>query len=157
MDMMDTKRMKLRDRVQDARAVASLSVVKSRDKFGRVRSLTAPGHDCYRLVLISRVSSDPFPKLAVECNRQTPIGLVPCEGNGRKGGNLCYHSIGAIEKALLNAPKGSAVKVLGWYQDESRARSSANLAQYKGARLGYVWAKKQGKLWSGLFFLWRAL
>ena len=157
MDMKSTKHMRLRSRVADARAVASLAVVKSRDKFGRVRSLTAPGHSCYRLVLISRVSNTPYPQLSVECNRQTPIGLVPCEGNGRKGGNLCYHSIGGVESALRNAPKGSAVKVLGWYQDESRARSSANLAQYKGARLGYVWAKKQGKLWPGLWFLWRAL
>jgi len=149
--------MGLASRVASARAVAALATVKSRDRFGRVRSLMAPGHGCYRKILIKRVASKPYPQLSVECFRMTEINLVPCEGNGphRYGSTICFHSIGAIETALANAPKGSRVKVLGWYRDEGRARSSANLAQYQGAEVGYVWAKKWGRLWPGLYFIWR--
>lgn len=144
--------MELRARVENARAVATLATITGRDRFGRVRSLTAPGRGCYRLVLISRVSNVPFPKLAVECNRMTDLGLVPCEGHGRRGG-FCYHSIGSVERALSEA----GVRVQSWFKEESAMMRVMNLKQYRDSEIGYCFAKRNSALKPGLYFIWRML
>lgn len=143
-------------RAARVRAAAELATIQATDRQGRVKSVSVPGHTVYRKVLVSRISSSPYPVLAAECLMVVPVGLVPCKGNWR---TVCYHGLGAVECAVTHA----GAKVLHWLKakTEREAREKAvrlvNLKQFQGARLGCVVAKRQGRYGGRVWFLWREL
>ena len=111
-----------------------------------------PGHDAYRTILISRVRGHPYPHLAAECLLNTPVGLVPCAGNGphRYGSTTCYHAMAGLECGIEG--KG---RIVGWFKSEGAAVRCHNLKQFQGCELAHLYAKKNGQLYQGLWFLWR--
>lgn len=77
---------------ESARKVSEFTTVLQRDGKSQAKVVGVPGHEGKRYqVIICRDSG-----LSVECNQDTPIGIVPCKGNSK---SICYHCLAAIIKA----------------------------------------------------------
>ena len=145
--------MSLRSRLPDVQAAKQMAVVKQRDGKGRVGKVQVPGHEVYRTVLIGRTSDGPYPHLYAECHLNTKVGLVPCEGNGphRYGSTCCYHALGAVERRL----EEGGFEIVGWFDSQEKMVKSRNLKQFAGCEPGHLYARKWGRNFPGVWFLWK--
>lgn len=88
----------LNDRVIEAKALASLSKIVSRDKHGRVSVVLVPGSEATRNQVIIRRFAGGI--ISCECRKEAGAhGYIPCNGN-LKG--VCRHSIAAVMVAMAD-------------------------------------------------------
>lgn len=86
----------LNDRVIEAKALANLSRITSRDKHGRVNTVLVPGSEATRNQVIIRRYNGAI--VSCECRKEAGgIGYAPCQGNIH---GVCRHSIAAIMVAM---------------------------------------------------------
>jgi hypothetical protein len=90
-----TKPKTLNDRVIEAKMMASLSKIESRDNHGRVKTVLVPASNATFNHVIIRRSNNGI--ISCECRKITPIGYIPCQGN-LKG--VCRHSLAAMFVAM---------------------------------------------------------
>ena len=79
----------LAQRVHKAKAAAQFSKILARDVSGRVTSVLTPGSEGKQYRVILRRNGH----ITTECQCQTSIGDVACEGNKV---SVCYHSLTAL-------------------------------------------------------------
>lgn len=91
-----TKHKTLNDRVLEAKALASLSKIQTRDKHGRVHTVIVPGSNATRNHVIIRRFNGGI--ISCECRKEVSgNNYVPCNGNLS---GVCRHSIAAIMVAM---------------------------------------------------------
>lgn len=81
----------LNERVIEAKAIASLGRITSRDSHGRVRTVIVPGSAASQNRVIIRRHNGSI--VSCECHKIIPNGDIPCQGNIH---GVCRHSIAAI-------------------------------------------------------------
>ena len=74
------------------RVIAPFAKVVSRDAGQHVKSVLVPGSECKTYLVILRRNGI----LSTECQLQTGVGHIPCQGNSK---TLCYHSRAALRVA----------------------------------------------------------
>lgn len=86
----------LNERVLEAKMMASLSKVESRDKHGRARTVLVPASEAtLNQVIIRRYTNG---VITTECRKQAgKAGYIDCPGNHN---GVCRHSLAAIFKSL---------------------------------------------------------
>lgn len=82
--------MSVTDRTTKARAAALFGKIAERDGEGRVKVVLVPGSEAKVYQVIIRRNNN---LMTCECNCQTSLGNVPCQGNDK---TVCYHSMAAL-------------------------------------------------------------
>ena len=136
-----TTALSLKQRAPLINAAALLASVEKKTN-DQVRVVRVPGHEGPNVVFVWNRGR----YVEFECQRDTGHGLIPCPAY--EHGKVCYHGMAAAKVAAREA----GCRVVGWAESPEAANQLANLAQYRGCRVGYLMPKGGGeKVW----FFWK--